>query len=251
MNKKSKEQLNSKPIYHFFKPTKKIDEISIGDFYDQNLPQQTNNTENILQVEHQPLQISIENELLRTDVEQQPLDLSTENELLKKENAELKLEIQKLREESKKFRIDLSDLNKFNSAVCRRMVRTEMRIDLLSKNESNQGKQGLIHDRYKNVFGEGVLKDLRKLSGCKRSDSTFIHKTMQSLYKNTDILKSRSASGTGGKTVISPEKRKVIDGIFLERISAEVLTDKEVDSRLLRVNKLINSAINNILKVRN
>lgn len=152
--------------------------------------------------------------MIATDVEQQPLDLLTGNELLKKENAELKLEIKKLREESKKVRLYFTDLNKFNSAVCRRMVRTEMRIDLLTKDNSNQGNQGLIYERYKNGPGEAVLKDLRKLSDCKRSDSTFIFKIMQNLYKNSEILKTKSASGTDGLSAISPDKRKVIDGMF-------------------------------------
>lgn len=63
----------------------------------------------------------------------------------------------------------------------------------------------VLFNSFDDIFGEDVLKELRKLAGSKMSDSTFILKCMRKLYSESEVLKSKTASGTDGKSTVSPE----------------------------------------------
>lgn len=170
---------------------------------------------------------------------------SNEYELLKKKYADLQAENKRLLEENNKYKNDLISLQKVHSAMCRQYVKKDMKIHILQKKII---PGNVLFNSLDDIFGEDVLKELRKLAGSKKSDSTFILKCMRKLYSESEVLKSETASGTDGKSTVSPEKRKAIEGIFLERLSSENLNDIEINERFMRLNILINSSINNNLR---
>lgn len=61
-------------------------------------------------------------------------------------------------------------------------------------------------------------------------------------------LKKTSACGRSENRKLSPEKRIFIEDIFVERLSNAQLDDAQSSERFSRLNELINSAINNILR---
>lgn len=162
--------------------------------------------------------------------------LLNENKLLKDEN-------QKLITEKEKYRTELLAVK----TVYRQHV-DDSKIESFEHSDNGQGK---LFERYKNVLGEPVLEELRQLNGEQKNDSTFFLKVMRRLYRNTAVLGTLTAKGTDGKSMMSPTKRRIIDGIFLERLEHANSGQDEVDmKRLSKVSRLINSARNNILKVR-
>lgn len=103
-------------------------------------------------------------------------------------------------------------------------------------------------DTFKNVFDEKFIEDLKRLDKSRKNDSTFILQCLKKLYKNTEQLQMITACGTDGKSTVSLEKRNVIESLFLERLSNQELTQVEITERYIRLNVLINSSINNILR---
>lgn len=181
------------------------------------------------------------------------LDLSTENMLLKNENEELKnqlkesvAECEKLKHENKKYLSDLKSLNKLYSQACKTYVGKDLKIRLLEKKCM---PDGLLFESYKEQFGDEILKDLRRLNGNKRNDSTLVLKCIRKLYEHEiDQLKNIRACGRTDASSIPPNKRMVVENIFLERLSNANLTDNESTERFARLNGLINDAINNVLR---
>lgn len=64
-----------------------------------------------------------------------------------------------------------------------------------------------------------------------------------------DDLKSVRACGRKDNTILSPEKRKIIDDIFIERLAHFSIENTEFNERYVRLNGLINSAVHNMLRV--
>lgn len=76
---------------------------------------------------------------------------------------------------------------------------------------------GVIYDKYKNELGDSVLKELREVKESTRSNSTFILKCMRAQFKNIDELKSTSACGKKNFSILSENKRKMLEKLFFER----------------------------------
>lgn len=221
MSKRSRNEGTSS-IYHFF-PKKNKSSISASEFYNHHLPKEPNKED-------------INNTIQVSNSEQM---LKIENEKLKQENAKLIQDMQKIKN-------DYASLKVLYNKVCRTYVSKDLKIDLLEK-RCIPG--GLLFESHKEELGDDVLKNLRKLKGCRKSDSTFVLKCMRKLYENqNDKLQSRSARGKEGKTIITPKKREIIQNLLLERLSNEGITAEEVTLRIDRLNDLINDAIANILR---
>lgn len=60
-----------------------------------------------------------------------------------------------------------------------------------------------------------------------------------------DIHKSHKSR----KSVLTPEKHEIIDDFFIERLQNEQINEAEINERYFRLSGLINSAINNIVRV--
>lgn len=245
--KRNKVTSNNKTqqIYQFF-PKKQKQDSSLSDFYSEYLPQQPKEAEPVPQIES-----TIEQENKCEDETVQ--NINCENEQLKKENQALKLKIEKieadnrkLKDENQTYVKDLKSLKKLYNQACNVYVKKDIQIKLL---EQKCVPSGRIYENHKDSLGESVLNAIRKLKGCKRNDSTFILKIIQKLYEGeTHKLTNKTACGREGKSFMSPNKRTIIDELFLERLSNESLEDGELHARYSRLNELTNFAINNITR---
>lgn len=222
-------------IHEFFKTKKSSDDkIPASAFYKQNLPNK--------------IKIISPKETTSSD----DIEKSKELALLKRENKKLKTELigekkrnETLAKQNEKYQNDLKQLRSLYNNACRTYVKKDMKIKMLES--KIVPSSGLIFDRHKNVLGEKLLKKLRMLDSTRRSDSTFVNKCMQKLYEN-DRAKClvKSADGSHGKELLTPEKKKVIEELFLERLKIEELEENEYESRVKRLNTLLNSSIHNI-----
>lgn len=229
------------PIHHFFPKIKKPEKVGFSEFYSNNLPKPEKSGK-------------------KKKIETVDNDLLVENQKLQLQLKEAHVLIEKLSKENLKYKNDLISLKKLYNASCRSYVQKDFKIKLLEKNsvietetnsvvmkETNSEKK-LTYGNYTSIFDEQTLVELRSLSGIKRNDSTFVLICMRKLYENSlSTLYLKSASGNyNDKTMISPGKRQIIDSIMLERLSNEATNDEDAYIRYLRLNDLINNAINNI-----
>lgn len=214
------------PIYSFFPKSKSSANISenANDFYKQHLPKVSNNCSN-------------------SDASQQ---FANENQRLKEEVERLTAENSKIIEENKKLRSEFAGLLKVHKETCRLYVNKELKVKLLEKKILPEDE--LLYESFKDVLGESVVVKLRKLPDGMSCDSTLILNCVRSLFNNSDELKSVSASGTGENSMFPIEKRKILDAIFLERLSSVKMNDIDRNMRYMRLNRLINQAIANMSK---
>lgn len=162
-------------------------------------------------------------------------DILIENKLLKEENTHLKKELAE--KETQLF-----DLQKKISCG----VSWDCDNDLQTKLNRSKCTQELRFENHKNKLGEDTLKAIRQLSDSKQKDSTFILKCMKKIFDVGDLSKM-SACGQKKNTL----EKKIVDELFVQRL-ANLSTEiefKEVNERYQRLNLLINTAINNILRV--
>lgn len=157
-----------------------------------------------------------------------------ENQLLKTKVAELELSLAKAT-------VELEDMKKKYSDVCRKFNKRVLK-NIERKFPSTNG----IYDNYEDAFGSSFVSELRGLDQSSRFDSTFILKCMKQLFGNTSQLDLMTACGTDGKFTVPVEKREIIHDLFLQRLSSQGMSDIQISERYRRVNILINSAINNI-----
>ena len=113
-----------------------------------------------------------------------------------------------------------------------------------------------MFERYKTVFGQKIIVQLRALDSSKKRDSSFILLCMKTLFGNVEQLKyvtacgHKNRSGQQQKSNLPPEKRKILDDIFIERLrSIEEIDEEMVQTRHHRLNVLISYAISNIVRV--
>lgn len=100
--------------------------------------------------------------------------------------------------------------------------------------------------KFNNNFSKEILGQLNSFGNSQREDSTFVATAIKGLY-NGDIetIKHKSLSGrskkgeTGG---ISPEKKKILESLYDERMSFISGID---ETRKNNLNKLIRNAIRN------
>lgn len=218
--KKSKEN----KIYSFF-PKSKSANVSASDFYANHLPTITQNSEPQSETDD---------------------DLKKENVILKSKVAEMEEKNDALNKANKKLRDDLTALKKLYNATCQSYVQKDLKVKLLAKKNV---KSTHLFDSYKQVLGADTIKVLRRLDSSKRKDSTFVLRCMKKLCDNDEQLKNVRACGRKENTMLSPEKRKIIDEIFIERLANETTENTEFNERYVRLNGLINSAIHNMLRV--
>lgn len=217
----------SKKIFSFFPKTNT--NTSSSTFYAENLPQKS-----------QPKKIAT-GKKDNQDFKQ----LQQENIKLKAENEKLNAEIVCLRKQNAKKEKDLKNLLKIHKETCRMYVNSEMKFKIQTKKVNVQNEE-VLYETFKIVFGENILKQLRKIQGEKNRDSSFILICIRALFKDID-LKSINAKGIRrGKSALPSEKREIIERIFSERLASIKLTDGEQIERYMALNRHINVAIANI-----
>lgn len=230
---------NNKSIFHFFPKSAKPEVVSCSDFYKDNLPNS---------VKEKP---TAEKQAKAKTSEV----LSLENEKLKSDLKDAHSKIEQLTKENTKIRNDLISLKKLYNATCRSNVQKDFKIKLLEKKfvkengtNSANSENKIMFEQHESIFDEQALVKLRSMNETKRNDSTFVLICMQTLYANSlSTLHLKSASGNyKEKTQISPEKREIISSLMLERLSTAAMDEEDANTRYLRLNDLINNAINNI-----
>lgn len=107
-----------------------------------------------------------------------------------------------------------------------------------------------LFGRFRRVFGTSTIERLKKFDGLIKRDSSFILECMKKLFGNDEQLKYATACGRNKQNSMTSAKRKIIKDIFMERLSIQQIDKIETTKRFNRLNKLINNAINNMLRVR-
>lgn len=235
--KRNKEnyQKNQK-IFHFFKKSLKSPTKLASEFYTAHLLNANRTAE--LQTESIHLnKKSDETNAFKSEIEGLKLQLNEEkmkNEVLSKANA--------------KYKNDLTQLRKLYNEVCRTFVKKDLKIKML---ERRCVSSEIIFDKYNDILGPAIIKKLRKLGDGSRSDSTFVHTCLQKLYeKDFDKLTKKSAMGSGKTELLTPTKRKIIEELFLERLTIENLDENKYMERFGKLNAHLNASIQNIRRLK-
>lgn len=162
-------------------------------------------------------------------------DIVVENQILIAENKQLKLELQ----------TKISDFDKLQKE--NEMCRSELKKYRLDKQKN---LEACIFDDCEATLSMDILKQLECLENSRRNDSTFVLTIMRQLYSNkVEELKSKTACGRGNSNgIISQKNRNMIENHFAERLTKANLAEQEWSERYFRLNELINSAINNLLR---
>lgn len=240
---------NSKRIYHFF-PIQKNVTNSASDFYTENLPKKRKR-EDVNTHERESDEVHnacIEQSDQLKECETRIEILNKENSLLKSELKKANAQIVKLNSQNGKYLNDIVSLKKLYSDACCTYVKKDLKIKLLEKKCVKEG--GVRYGAYEYLLGQKVIKKLNKLSAQKRSDSSFVLAVMRKLYEEVDerTLNNISARGTDKNCGLTPDKRTVIEDLFLERLNSENLDDDSLAERYDRLTTLINYALNNMLR---
>lgn len=112
-----------------------------------------------------------------------------------------------------------------------------------------------LFTRFVNDFTDDQLENIRKIGNATAEDSSFFLKILRSLYY-ADLSKLFTVSATGcslkgqKKEKIQEEKMNILKGMFQERLEnlRNATNQTEIDNRLSKLNKLLNTAITNIQK---
>lgn len=174
------------------------------------------------------------------------IDIQAENDRLKVENRQLRVDCEKLRRQNQKIHQELLTLKRLYDLTDRSYTQRLLKLEI--REQKNFREMGLF-GRFVKVFGVQTINRLKKIDSSRKRDSSFILECMKIFCANDEQLMHASACGRMNKTNFPPEKRKILDDIFIERLAMEQIDDIEVHERYFRLNELINNAINNIIRV--
>lgn len=115
-----------------------------------------------------------------------------------------------------------------------------------TKNTRSQPES--LFDKYSQHFSSNELAKLRSTGGKIYEDSTFILEAVKCIYgKNICQLENKSVTGRGkSKEPVTPEKMKILEGIFSTRFDSLNLKLEERVAREKKLNFHIKAAISNI-----
>lgn len=185
-------------------------------------------------------------------------DIAAENQRLKAENGELKVQLakikgenEKLTQQHRKMYCDWIALKRMSEANNKNYAQTILKHKLHARKSIPKPR---LFDRFESEFDANTLERLKRIDNSKKRDSTFILECMRNLCRNKEQLKNVTACGRKNKakqhnSILSLDKREILDDMFIERLSIEKIDEVEVRERYLRLNTLINSAICNIVRV--
>lgn len=123
---------------------------------------------------------------------------------------------------------------------------------IVTKEGAKHIQSQLSFSKFLGHFNELQLAQLRSLGPTVRDDSSFVFSAMRFLYSDRlDCLKSKSVSGRGRTKVekkekLTPEKKTIIEEMFVERISRISVNKEENISRNKLLHKYVKDAIYNI-----
>lgn len=134
-------------------------------------------------------------------------------------------------------------------------AQTQSNTTLNVSNSNVCNRPAIMFETFLDSIDSKGLASLRSISACNQNDSKFVLKTVRLLYNN-DTKKIASISLTGrsreaeDKNKMSPEKRKIIEGLFTERLNSFGLDATEYSTRNSKVNLHIKNAIGNIKRTK-
>lgn len=104
---------------------------------------------------------------------------------------------------------------------------------------------------FETELSKDCLFELRSIGNSQKEDSQFVSVALSTLYKNdVQIIRAKCLSNRSKnpeQSAISPEKRKILDRIFTERLSYISMVEEERKNNL---SKLIRNAIDNAIRKR-
>lgn len=189
--------------------------------------------------------------------ENENIDIESENERLKAENLTLKAQLVKLQAENDELKKQNKKIHQDRYLWLNKIpMRSQDRYHVLKykMRERKLMPKTRLFGHFEKVFGAETIRKLRRLDNSKKKDSTFILECMRNLIGNGAELKDVTACGRKhGKnrenSLFAPEKREILDDIFIERLTIQPMDDDELSKRYFSLNNLINTAINNIVRV--
>lgn len=171
-------------------------------------------------------------------------ECSAQIESLQKQIVEAKEKIKKIEDAIKSCRLIISEKDS-------EIVNLQKKVpDAL--NHALAKSDQLMFQSFSSDFDSEQIRSLRSFSTAPRADATFISFAVKSLYaENPDIVKSKSACGrkykiNQNKEMMTPEKKKILENIFDERLRTIELSLIEKNTRQKRLNKLIKDAFTSI-----
>ncbi|XP_055307470.1 uncharacterized protein LOC129571679 [Sitodiplosis mosellana] len=123
-----------------------------------------------------------------------------------------------------------------------------------SKSTQNSSKNvDEMFTSYENHFKKNQLSYLRSLDPRMEMDSHFINTAVKALYDGRlNVLQNKSVTGRSKpgqtKEAVTPEKHRILNGIYSERILTTTAESAEIVARKKKLNKYIKDAIHNITK---
>lgn len=101
-----------------------------------------------------------------------------------------------------------------------------------------------------NIFNEMELASFRSIPASSSRDSSFVLLALRTIYReNLSVLNSRTGSTVyQGKQPITPEKKRIIQDLFFERLESLGLETIECNLRKRKLNDYTAAGIANIKK---
>lgn len=135
----------------------------------------------------------------------------------------------------------------------------DVEIKMLTSKKNREMKSDHLFEEFSSNFDKKELTTIRSVLPGQKNDSRFILNIMRFLYKGDERAKLQNRSAAGRKhngekkAELSFEKKSILKTMFEQRVndecpeSIESIDTKEHSNRIKNLNKLIRSAIHNIM----
>lgn len=162
-------------------------------------------------------------------------------------NATCKTTIETLKADNAAIEKKLSEMKTKYGQMLIDNLKKDVTLEELNKKQKDQNSGSSLMFFQKMIWIQSV-----PVGDGKQEDALFVRTAIRILYSNDlNILKNRyvtAKSKNGDKVQVTPEKRKIIDKIFMQRMDAIAAKEGLDDKRKTMLAKHIKAAIENINK---
>lgn len=235
--KPAKKKVEPRSVLNFFATRKRIQDLPADDFLAKRLREEKESSENCTNNNQQQ---NCNKQNYCVDCKEKDIEIRELNKTLK--------DYEKINNELLK---DNKSLKHLVSKCTKVNLLKDLKIEQLAKQqEESSVHDPLIFNSYQHIFDSSELTTLRSIPFVSSRDSSFILQVLRLLYKNDlSALNSRTASSKAGdKNPISPEKKAVMSGLYLERLNCLKLSDSDLKTRKSKLNEYTMTGIFNIRK---
>lgn len=225
---------------------------TIPDFFRPNASENNTNGDYVANfIENRIIdEVSKQNKVQATDV-----SVSFDIENYKNKVSALEKQVSSLTKDNKNLKYLLNKSNQINLQKDLLIIQLKNTISENEKNKSelhipnrNQVRAEILFQNFENEISQNDLLSLRSINDKKEKDSTFVLKSLKIIYKdNLSVLSQKCATTTTStKQQLTPYKKKVLNDLFIERLSSMNLSVHEEVERKSKFRQLLSNALNNI-----